>query len=348
MKTPPETPRPIQGRMQPKEAPPRNGPSRSASFARIAFAYLAALIILFASHAPLTTWASSLAENWQLPPALVAGAIFDAVATVVVFLFSLLLRNASTYDAYWSVAPIALACFWLFPVLESQLESQTAHDVALLRPLTVFALITWWGLRLTWNWARGWTGLDHEDWRYKDLRRQTGAAYPLVNLFGIHFFPTVQVFLGMVPAYFALTAAAPVSWLDAVALLVTASAILIEQIADRQLLAFRREKAARPSEGTHSSENTRSPKDGGQVLHTGLWAWSRHPNYFGEAFFWWGLAIFGFAATGIAFSFVGAFAITLMFLVVSIPMIEKRHRGRRPTYEAQAARTKFFLWPPKK
>ena len=141
----------------------------------------------------------------------------------------------------------------------------------------VFALVLAWAVRLTWNWARGWQGLGHEDWRYLRLQEQTGRAYWLVSFTGIHLMPTFWVFAGCLSLYPALAAATrPFGVLDAIAALVMAGSIWIEKRADDELRRFR-------AEG-HGPQ---------AILKTGLWAWSRHPNYFGEMGFWWGLWLFG-------------------------------------------------------
>ena len=111
----------------------------------------------------------------------------DVAATVVVFAFSRLLNNSSVYDAYWSVAPIALVGWWAWVL--------PGHPV---RSWLVVGLVTLWGVRLTLNWATGWAGLHHEDWRYVDFRR-LGVWYWPLSLGGLHLFPTVQVFLGLLP-----------------------------------------------------------------------------------------------------------------------------------------------------
>jgi len=95
------------------------------------------------------------------------------------------------------------------------------------------------------------------------------------------------------------------------------------EVADRQLHDYRLAKAR---------------GEAGPVLNTGLWAWSRHPNYLGEMGFWWGLALFSVAVHAEWWRLSGALAITVMFVFVSLPMIEGRHRARRPEYEALAAR----------
>ena len=267
---------------------------------RMTLAYGAALA------AAAVTW---LALSPHLSP-LWATFAADMAGTLAIFAFSFAHRNSSFYDAYWSVAPVVIAGLWITLPSDAPL-----------------ALVTWWGVRLTVNWVRSWTGLDHEDWRYVDLKRKSGKGYWLVSLCGLHGFPTVQVVLGMLAAWAPLTVGSrPLGWLDAVALVVTAGAIAIEQRADNELDAFLR---------------TRQP---GQILESGLWAHARHPNYFGEMSFWWGLWLFTLAADpSYAWTAIGPLAISLMIVFISIPMLDTRSRARRPDYEAYAARTRAFL-----
>lgn len=233
----------------------------------------------------------------------------DLAATATVFAFSFAFRNSSFYDPYWSVAPLVIALYWA--------GHPEFAGVNPIRLVVVIALIGLWGARLTWNWLRGWQGLGHEDWRYVDLRRKTGAAYWLVSLAGLHVAPTLWVFVGLLPVYVATAAGRePFGILDLVAFAVTLGAIWIEARADKQLKRFRDSKPAAEA-----------------FLSSGLWSRSRHPNYLGEMGFWWGLWLFGLAADpGWWWTIVGPLAITLMFHYVSLPMIEKRMLERRPGY----------------
>ena len=274
----------------------------------VARAYAATLLLVVIGGAAAT--AGGADPIWRV-------AIADVVGTMAIFGFSLLWRNASAYDAYWSVAPPVIALYWL---------SLPAGDD--LRGALVLTLVFAWAGRLTWNWATGWTGMGHQDWRYTMLREKTGFFYPLVNLFGIHLFPTAQVFLGCLALYPALTSDAPLGLLDGLAALVTGGAILIEGVADLQVRAFAR----------------RGPAPGA-VMDLGLWSVSRHPNYLGEIGFWWGLWLFGVSADPAAWGWtvIGPLAITVMFLVISIPMIERRHRTKRPAYTDYQARVPMLL-----
>jgi steroid 5-alpha reductase family enzyme len=115
----------------------------------------------------------------------------DVAATLIVYAFSMRLDNGSVYDPYWSVAPPLIALYWIS-------HASTASGT---RQVLVTALVFAWGIRLTYNWARSWPGLHHEDWRYLDLYAK--APKWLISLTGVHLFPTIQVFLGclaLVPA----------------------------------------------------------------------------------------------------------------------------------------------------
>jgi steroid 5-alpha reductase family enzyme len=279
------------------------------AFRAVALAYLVAALVALA--------AGGLGP-WRHPLAVAAAA--DVAATLAVFAFSFAYRNSSFYDPYWSVAPIFIAFYFAL--------APTAEGADASRVLLVLALVCAWGARLTFNWARGWQGLAHEDWRYRRLAQQSGRAYWLVSLFGIHLMPTVWVFLGCLSLFPALAAGArPLGALDAIALLVTASSIWLERRADDELKRFR--------DAGHGAQ---------AILASGAWAWSRHPNYLGEMGFWWGLWLFGLAAAPAWWwTVVGPLSITLMFRFVSLPMIETRMQERRAGWAAHAAKTPLVI-----
>lgn len=195
----------------------------------------------------------------------------DIAATIVIFSLSVYLKNTSLYDPYWSVIPIWIVAYlWWAP----------GAGVDPFRSGFAGVLTILWGLRLTWNWLRGWSGLGHEDWRYVLQREKTGKWFQFVNFFGLQMMPTALVYLGCLTLIPALsTSSSPFNWLDIVAIAVTLMGILFETIADQQLRSFRK-------------TNT----DKQRILDTGLWKFSRHPNYFGEISFWYGLALFSLAA----------------------------------------------------
>lgn len=246
----------------------------------------------------------------------------DVLATVIIFIFSLAFKNSSLYDAYWSVIPPFMLLYW-FTVYAIMNETIV---------LWYSIVVCFWAIRLTYNWAKGWTGLGHEDWRYKMLREKNPALYPVTNFFGIHLFPTVMVFLGMLPVLDTISGSYiyyPVFFLGVLCCLI---AVVVEFMADEQMRKFKR--TAKP----------------GEFIETGLWKYSRHPNYFGEIFFWFGLWVMALGCwlpsiwTGI-----GWLAMLLMFVFASIPMMEEKNKKNKPGYGDYISRVSMLIpWPPKK
>lgn len=252
---------------------------------------------------------------------IVVAALADVAATAVVFAFSWAHDNSSFYDPYWSLAPIPIALYW----------ASLNPDAPELRQAVVVLLVTGWGLRLTANWVTRWQGLGDEDFRYREIRDRTRGWYWPASFFSVHLMPTAWVFLGLLPLYPALAKPAPgFGGLDALATLVTATAVAIEAVADYQLRLFLRTRT-----------------DGEAVLDRGLWALSRHPNYFGEVLFWWGLFLFGLAAgPGGAWTVVGPLSITLLFVLVSVPWMDRRMRSRHPAWAEHLNSTSALVpWP---
>jgi steroid 5-alpha reductase family enzyme len=282
--------------------------SRVGSFGLVTLAYIVATAVAM--------WISA---DTDAP--LTSLIIADVVATLIVFAFSVGLDNSSVYDPYWSVAPPLIALYWI---------AYAAYGAIPLRQVVVAVLIFAWAIRLTANWARGWPGLHHEDWRYTDLYANSGMSKWTVSFLGLHMFPTIIVLAGTLPL---LPAAAyggnPFNLIDVIATIVTAGAVIIEWVADEQLRAFNR---------------TKQP---GDIIDTGLWAHARHPNYFGEMSFWWGLFLFGFSADpGYWWTVIGPLSMMAMFRWASIPMLDNRSLARRPGYEEHMRRKNAVIpWP---
>lgn len=230
--------------------------------------------------------------------------IADLAATVFIFGLSMLFNNSSMYDPYWSIKPVVIAGYF---AIRTGLENMSLPQYLILAAVVIYAA------RLTLNFYRGWEGLRHEDWRYRNFREQYGSLYWVISFFGIHLFPTIMVYLGCLPMFGIF--AWGQGWhglLGLLGVVIMIGAVVLAFIADEQLRVFR---------------NNSSNK--GKLMNSGLWKTSRHPNYFGEILFWWGLYL-------VAVSFdvkywwtgAGALVITLMFRFISIPLMEKHIRDR--------------------
>lgn len=285
---------------------------RTRGFAWVTLAYVIAIA---------AGWGVGL-ETRAMGPIGAIGLAYLA-SILAIFVFSRTFSNTSFFDAWWTVAPMALLpALWLL------------GPAVPLRLGLVSALVVAWGARLTWNWVRSWPGLHHEDWRYLEMKAKTGRAYWLVSLTALHLFPGALVYAGSLPIAAASRGAMPLGWLDAVALLVTAGAITIEAVADEQLRAF-----------------AASAPPAGSTCERGLWRVSRHPNYFGEIGFWTGLFLFALAADPAAWwTAVGPLSMIALFVFGTIPMMEKRQLERRPVaYRDYQRRVSMLVpWPPRR
>ena len=230
----------------------------------------------------------------------------DVFLTIVVFLVSYKQNNASVYDAYWSVIPFYMIFYWLY--------IYGIEAISLKVILASFA-ISFWSWRLTGNWLRGWTGMDHEDWRYVKLREQTGKWYPLVNFLGIHLFPTLIVFMAAIPLYYIFEYSTEFNWFSGLGFGIAVMGTIIEMTADNQLHRFKR-----------------TNKNPMAVMRSGIWKYIRHPNYLGEMTFWIGLLFMAYTPYVSYTLATGALLMILMFVFISIPMIDKKLLKSKPEY----------------
>lgn len=285
-------------------------PNRSGSFLFIAVVYVLAI------GAAWWAWGETrdAAPYWQLLAGLGA-------ATAVTYIATLYADNGSVFDAWWSVLPPA-AAVWL--TVESPGDSLT------LRQLAVHTVMWFWAVRLTANWAIGWPGLGHEDWRYVDLAESWPVPNWLVRLIAVEGVPTIFVWLGCLSLIPALGASdAEFGVFDGLALALGLLAVSLELVADEQMRLFA------------------ATKQPGDVMDKGLWRFSRHPNYLGEICFWVSLWLFAVsAAPGVWWSVLGPVAMIGLFVFASIPLLDRRSEARRPAYAAYSAKTPALLpWP---
>ena len=265
----------------------------------------------------------SLGEGW--------GEIFalflaDIVATTVVWAFGLLYENVSVYDPYWSVFPPVVFLLWAF------------YTGVWSLPVVLLLIASWyWGWRLTRNWVITFKGIAHEDWRYTKYRSLHPALFHLINFFGLNMVPTLVVFVAMLPglklyetsnSVYTLSGEAGLSSVSIAVLIlgfiVCLSSATIQLIADKQSHDFR---AANP----------------GKVCNVGLWKHGRHPNYFGEIQFWWGIWIMYAALNGFDWFILGPIAMTALFLGISVPLMEHRQLANKPDYAEYKKQTRMLI-----
>lgn len=233
--------------------------------------------------------------------------IADLAAMLFIYVMSLILNNASLYDPYWSVIP---PVFLIFVFIESGKTLTLPHFMML------FA-ISFWGVRLTLNWIKGWHGFSEVDWRYLMIRDKAPKLYFLTNFLAIQLFPTLIVFAQLIVGIKILTIDPSLNIVFTIGFLLVILATAIQYISDEQMRRFRK---------AHVGEK--------KCIDEGLWRISRHPNYFGEVTVWWGLYIMLF---GLTYQFdlyiLAPLSMTLLFVFISIPMMEKKILKTRPEYK---------------
>lgn len=278
--------------------------NRAAGFAVITAIYMIAIgigILLFQAFPELPIFLRIL--------------IGDIGATVFTFLTGVILQNASVYDPYWSVAPIVIFT-WI-----------TLHFGKLDTGIFLLLVAVWyWGVRLTCNWAYTFKNLATQDWRYDGFKRKYPRAFQIISFFGINLFPTLVVYLCMLPGIVFIEKSA-FNVITLFGFSVCIIAATLQLFADRQIHRFRQKNA---------EQNL--------LIREGIWKYARHPNYLGEILMWWGIYVIMLSSsTQWLGLFVGPLTNTLMFLFVSIPLADKRNREKRPGFEEYIQETNNLL-----
>jgi steroid 5-alpha reductase family enzyme len=264
----------------------------------------------------MTEYAQLLFQNLAL-----SGGLF-----ILLWLVNLRTRDPSFIDSWWALGMVVIAwATYLF----------VGHTGAHATLITV--LCTIWGLRLglylLWRWRK-----HGPDKRYVTLmaaaRKERGWGYAKASLlmvfalqWPLQFIVSLPVQLGQIGGAKPLS---PVAWLGAGLALV---GIAFESLGDLQLVAFKA-----------------NPANAGKVLQSGLWRYTRHPNYFGDACVWWGLWVIAVDAGVGLWSMPGPILITVLLTRWSgVPTVEGNMRRKRPDYEAYVRRTSSFVpMPPRK
>ena len=245
-----------------------------------------------------------------------AAAVAIAAYMVVVWALSLPLRDASIADVFWGPG------FAFVAIVSASLSPPSARATLLV------VLTSAWGLRLALHIGTRWRKKKEEDRRYQAMRATWGDRFPLVSLFTVFLLQGGLLWTVSLPlqAGAALGAGRPIGPLDIAGVALFAVGLTFEAVGDAQLSRF-----------------LADPGNRGKVMESGLWRYTRHPNYFGDALVWWGLGLIG-AASGAWWCLLGPALMTFLLVRVSgVSLLEKDIAGRRPEYVAYVRRTSSFL-----
>jgi steroid 5-alpha reductase family enzyme len=250
------------------------------------------------------------AFSWT-PLAWIGGAMF------LLWLLSLALRDASIVDIFWGLGFVLVA--WVSALMN---DGSTAREVL------VRALVTIWGVRLAIHLLLRNAGKG-EDPRYRAMRRRWGPRFPVVSLLTVFGLQGLLLFVVSLPVQIAINSRVPdaVRWTDILGAAVWVVGFGFEGIGDSQLTAFKAD-----------------PHNAGKVMDQGLWRYTRHPNYFGDAVAWWGLGVITLSVPEHQWALLGPVVMTVLLLRVSgVPLLERRMKRTRPGYSDYASRTSAFF-----
>jgi steroid 5-alpha reductase family enzyme len=254
------------------------------------------------------------------PFGLALGAILAAMT--LVWLLSLARRDASIVDVFWGLGFVIVA--WIYVAASAPRTS---------RGVLAAVLVTFWGLRLSLHilWRSRGRG---EDYRYRAMRERDPAGFPRRSLLTVFWLQAALLWAISAPLFQAQRPGPPgLTALDGLGLALFALGFLFEAVGDWQLARFRND-----------------PANVGRVMDRGLWRYTRHPNYFGDALLWWGFFCLALATPGSWWTLLSPVLMTLLLMRVSgVTLLERKLRETRPDYRRYAAQTSaFFPWLPRR
>lgn len=252
-----------------------------------------------------------------------------AVSLLMAVVWAVHLRNedASIVDPIWGVA------IWLVGFVHALGAGAPLRGGRLVVLLVAGA----WALRLAVH-LHVRHGIVGEDRRYRAMREKRGADWWWQSLFVVFFLQAALAWVVALPLMAAGTGPRELGWVGWAGVVVALLGFFYEAIADGQLAAFKeRERSSTASDTAGDAPRERA------VMDRGLWRYSRHPNYFGEAVVWWGLGLTGVAG-GAWWCLLGPVLITFMLLKVSgVTLTESDIAERRPAYRDYVSRTNAFV-----
>jgi steroid 5-alpha reductase family enzyme len=246
------------------------------------------------------------------------GLFFALSAAVILWLLSLRLRDVSIVDIFWGPGVAGVV----------DIAAGIGHAGGP-RASAVLLLVNLWAFRLAVHiWARHSNVQGGEDHRYAAMRVRFGRSWWWISLLQVFLLQAILIWFIPAPLVAAvLYGRIPMGWLDYLGAGVAAAALVFEALADFQLSSFRAD-----------------PANKGKVMDRGMWGWSRHPNYFGEAAMWWGYFAIGFAASHMWWLILSPLLITFLLLQVSgVALMEDKMDERRPGYADYKRRVSAFV-----
>ena len=232
----------------------------------------------------------------------------------IFFVVSLILKRNDVADSAWGVGFIVIAIFNLI----------ISGDFQRTKFILTF-LIFLWGLRLTIyltirNWGKT------EDFRYKEWRKRWGKSVILKSYLKVFLLQGLLMFLISLPATLYNRFDGGVSFYGFVGLLIWVVGFYFETVGDLEMFFFKKD-----------------PENKGKILRSGLWKYTRHPNYFGEVTMWWGIWILTIGSTYWYLGLIGPLTITYLILKVSgIPLLEKKYDGNKEFEKYKKETPSFF------
>jgi steroid 5-alpha reductase family enzyme len=241
------------------------------------------------------------------------------IYVILAWLVSIIQRDTSVVDIFWG-AGFVLVSFVFFMMT----------DGLLIRKVLLLSLVAIWGLRLS-----VYIGIRNhgkpEDPRYRAWRDKHGSSWPIRSLVTVFLFQGILMWIISLPLLVAMVPGghAKLIWMDFVGIVLWSIGFLFEAIGDWQLFRFKKD-----------------PSNDGKVLDSGLWRYTRHPNYFGEFAIWWG---FGFIAltSGHFWVLVSPILVSILVMKFSgVGLLEKSLKDSKSGYRDYIKTTSaFFPWP---
>lgn len=248
------------------------------------------------------------------------GLVFVAGSAALLWLLSLRMRDVSIIDIFWGPGIAGVVDI-------AAILGQASGP----RVSAVLLLVNLWAVRLA---AHIFARHEGEDHRYAAMRHQYGAQWWWWSLVQVFLLQAILIWFIAAPLVAAvMSGRGTIGAMDYLGIGIAALALVTEALADFQLARFRAD-----------------PANKGKVMDRGLWGWSRHPNYFGEAMLWWGFFLIGYSASHAWWLALSPLVVTFLLLKVSgVSLMEDRIEDRRPAYAAYKRRVSAFVpWPPKR